>query len=523
MVLLEGRPDGLEPALLRARRRSRRRVSSRQAPKPSTARHVHRAVSKSAARPRWSRGHAEEAPSGEHDPLRGVARRRPTPTATPELATSPRLHVRERVADCSPRRRYHIARRLSEVASRVAEPCHRPLAALFIRRLRAPNRRRGRSLRARDPAEMRAGGRQGPSRRASPSAIMLSAAAAREKVSAVGGFLRRLWHFGFGVFERATLKRGRLPRYSYDDRVRASEAETRSVEPWGRDRDTDHGETEDDEPGSTPVVAQALLVRYRHALATFGVSSCEEPARSRGSRRCRSPPRCVSRSRSPRPRHRAGARRTRVSGCFPRLQAGVGGLGRGARRDAKAPGGRAVRARTSGRVGATPSRRACGIARCGARRNPRRCARRRARARTFRTLPPPSLAAAIPANELPKRGEMVRYWITVTERGGERASARKPKREGDVYGAVVDAAAIANETPRFPRSTGSWKTPRARGGTTRWRASWRSTRAAAAEDGARAQVLREGRDGARRGSPARRPEHVGQGRLEGLAQAQVQV
>ena len=57
-----------------------------------------------------------------------------------------------------------------------------------------------------------------------------------------------------------------------------------------------------------------------------------------------------------------------------------------------------------------------------------------------------TLAAAIPANELPKRGEMVRYWITVTERGGERASARKPKREGDVYGAVVDAAAIANES-----------------------------------------------------------------------------
>ena len=53
-----------------------------------------------------------------------------------------------------------------------------------------------------------------------------------------------------------------------------------------------------------------------------------------------------------------------------------------------------------------------------------------------------TLTAAIPANELPKRGEMVRYWVVVFERGGSNASARKPKREGDVYGAVVDAAAI---------------------------------------------------------------------------------
>jgi hypothetical protein len=57
-----------------------------------------------------------------------------------------------------------------------------------------------------------------------------------------------------------------------------------------------------------------------------------------------------------------------------------------------------------------------------------------------------TLTAAIPANELPKRGEMVRYWVVVFERGGSNASARKPKREADFYGAVVDAASIARET-----------------------------------------------------------------------------
>ena len=57
-----------------------------------------------------------------------------------------------------------------------------------------------------------------------------------------------------------------------------------------------------------------------------------------------------------------------------------------------------------------------------------------------------TLAGAIPANDLPKRGEMVRYWVAVFERGGERASARKPKREDEFYGAVVDADAIARES-----------------------------------------------------------------------------
>ena len=57
-----------------------------------------------------------------------------------------------------------------------------------------------------------------------------------------------------------------------------------------------------------------------------------------------------------------------------------------------------------------------------------------------------TLTAAIPANELPKRGEMVRYWVVVFERGGSRASARKPKREDEFYGAVVDAASITRET-----------------------------------------------------------------------------
>ena len=61
-------------------------------------------------------------------------------------------------------------------------------------------------------------------------------------------------------------------------------------------------------------------------------------------------------------------------------------------------------------------------------------------------VPYATLAAAIPANELPKRGEMVRYWVTVSERGGARARARKPKREDEFYGAVVDADAIARET-----------------------------------------------------------------------------
>ena len=135
-----------------------------------------------------------------------------------------------------------------------------------------------------------------------------------------------------------------------------------------------------------------------------------------------------------------------------------------------------------------------------------------------------TLAAAIPANELPKRGEMVRYWITVTERGGERASARKPKREGDVYGAVVDAAAIANESA-LP--TLHWFVENAEGA--RWDDPVESFLAfdQSRGGGGGARELKfygKGVTARRRGSGRRRrPEHVGQGRLEGLAQAQVQV
>jgi hypothetical protein len=56
----------------------------------------------------------------------------------------------------------------------------------------------------------------------------------------------------------------------------------------------------------------------------------------------------------------------------------------------------------------------------------------------------PSFEGAIPASNLPTRGGMVRYWIVA--RGPDGLYARKPSRQGDHYGAVVDAEAIGGET-----------------------------------------------------------------------------
>ena len=122
-----------------------------------------------------------------------------------------------------------------------------------------------------------------------------------------------------------------------------------------------------------------------------------------------------------------------------------------------------------------------------------------------------TLTAAIPANELPKRGEMVRYWVVVFERGGSNASARKPKREADFYGAVVDAASIARETS-LP--TLHWFVEDVEGA--RWDypvesfLAFDQSRGGGGEEEKKNQVLRQGRHGApARFGPARRPEHVG--------------
>lgn len=59
--------------------------------------------------------------------------------------------------------------------------------------------------------------------------------------------------------------------------------------------------------------------------------------------------------------------------------------------------------------------------------------------------PEASFVASVPPEHLPGYGEMLRYWFTA--RAPDGSYARKPRREGDVYGAVVDAAAVARESP----------------------------------------------------------------------------
>lgn len=53
-------------------------------------------------------------------------------------------------------------------------------------------------------------------------------------------------------------------------------------------------------------------------------------------------------------------------------------------------------------------------------------------------------AASIPAADFPGYGQMIRYWVTATT--ASTSYARKPRREEDAYGAVVDAAAVAAES-----------------------------------------------------------------------------
>jgi hypothetical protein len=135
-----------------------------------------------------------------------------------------------------------------------------------------------------------------------------------------------------------------------------------------------------------------------------------------------------------------------------------------------------------------------------------------------------TLTAAIPANELPKRGEMVRYWVVVFERGGSNASARKPKREADFYGAVVDAASIARETS-LP--TLHWFVEDVEGA--RWDYPVESFLAfdqsrGGGEEEKKIKFYGKGVTARRRGSGRRGdPNMWGKGRHEGLAQAQVQV
>lgn len=57
-----------------------------------------------------------------------------------------------------------------------------------------------------------------------------------------------------------------------------------------------------------------------------------------------------------------------------------------------------------------------------------------------------TVVAAIPPTELPPKGEMVRYWVVAQEKAGAKNSARKPNRDDEFYGAVVDASAIARES-----------------------------------------------------------------------------
>lgn len=65
-------------------------------------------------------------------------------------------------------------------------------------------------------------------------------------------------------------------------------------------------------------------------------------------------------------------------------------------------------------------------------------------------------AASIPAEDFPGYGQMIRYWVTATTARSSlsgddgarllKSYARKPRREDNAYGAVVDAAAVAAES-----------------------------------------------------------------------------
>lgn len=71
----------------------------------------------------------------------------------------------------------------------------------------------------------------------------------------------------------------------------------------------------------------------------------------------------------------------------------------------------------------------------------------RARAVSDPTLAPVTYAAVVPAKDLPGYGMMLRYWIEASAPGdASLAWTRKPRREGDFYGAVVDASAVRRET-----------------------------------------------------------------------------
>jgi hypothetical protein len=70
-----------------------------------------------------------------------------------------------------------------------------------------------------------------------------------------------------------------------------------------------------------------------------------------------------------------------------------------------------------------------------------------------------SYAAYIPAADFPGYGQMIRYWVTATTARSSlsgddgarllKSYARKPRREEDAYGAVVDAA-ISKDPPGCP-------------------------------------------------------------------------
>tara|TARA_B110000503_G_scaffold101360_1_gene151495 strand:+ start:2724 stop:3392 length:669 start_codon:yes stop_codon:yes gene_type:complete len=57
-----------------------------------------------------------------------------------------------------------------------------------------------------------------------------------------------------------------------------------------------------------------------------------------------------------------------------------------------------------------------------------------------------TVVGSVPPGELPPKGEMVRYWVVAEEKGGSKTTQRKPKRDDEFYGAVVDAGAIARES-----------------------------------------------------------------------------